>query len=128
MEVERFIEAYRDKPFVWGARDCGTFAADWVRAQTRRDIWLPYAGYSTAMGAALALRRRGHADIGDALSEALDEKPVAKAAPGDVVTVDTRDGHAAGILSFAVVYVMSPGGVAMFDPARVTRAFSIYRD
>ena len=54
------VEDTRSAPFVWGWRDCATWAFDVRRALTGQDAAAAWRGrYSTPLGAARMLRRLG---------------------------------------------------------------------
>lgn len=57
IRLDSLIAEARNRPFAWGAHDCGTFAAEVVNALTGQVLPLP-KGYRTARGAALAMRRK----------------------------------------------------------------------
>jgi hypothetical protein len=84
------IEMRKTEPFSWGVNDCCLWAADAVMAMTGHD---PAAGirgtYSTARGAALALRRIG--GMAGAGARCGAEIPPLCAQVGDVGIVSSDD-------------------------------------
>ena len=84
------IELARSKPFSWGTHDCCMFSADVVLAMTGTDYAEEFRGkYTTATGAAKALKKYGLGSIENSLTAKFGE-PVHpfKASRGDVVLAD----------------------------------------
>lgn len=80
-------DAVADRPFAWGRWDCARWGAAAVEAQTGADFYAPFLGrYSSARGAARALRKFGHGTLEATFTAALGE-PVAPAfgGNGDIV-------------------------------------------
>ncbi|WP_444543985.1 DUF6950 family protein, partial [Polymorphobacter multimanifer] len=75
-----------ETPFRWGEHDCGLMAGAAVAAMTGRDYTTPLRGrYSTARGAARALRRFGAGSIAATFTAALGEPvPVMLGHRGDI--------------------------------------------
>ena len=80
IELAKYIDECRDKPFAWGSHDCLTFAAGCVYAQTGRATLSDMLGdYTCPMGALIHASRRikhfgypSDVSIIDALDERLD--------------------------------------------------------
>ena len=59
IELAKYIDECRDKPFAWGSHDCLTFAAGCVYAQTGRATLSDMLGdYTCPMSALIHARRR----------------------------------------------------------------------
>jgi hypothetical protein len=126
--LSEFIAERTREVFRWGANDCALFAADWVRLATGRDPAKAFRGaYSTAIGAAKALRAIG---AGDLLSTwtSIEGEPLASpklAQRGDVVAVETDEGPALAICLGAEVAAMSPDGIAFLPLAAAIVAWRV---
>ncbi len=58
--LDLFLDEAMRSPFVWGARDCLLWPADWVRLAVGRDPAAAFRGrYRTQLGAARILTRHG---------------------------------------------------------------------
>ena len=105
--LNQLVAARREAPFVWGKHDCSMWAADCVLAVEGRDIGAPFRGkYSTAFGAARALRRYGSVSTPvEVVDRELGERlPMHRALLGCVVAASPDDvrlyggfGHALGL-------------------------------
>lgn len=91
------VKAAEKKPFAWGEHDCALMVADCVLAETGFDFAKEFRGrYSTALGAAKALRSNGAAGLADYVTRVLGDPVVpALAQRGDVVMFETAEGHEA---------------------------------
>lgn len=94
-----YVDAARDRPFLWGTHDCALFAAGAVAALTGQDPATGLAGtYADAAGAARILKALGAADVEHLATLRLGPPvPPALAQRGDVVSVATPHGHALGV-------------------------------
>lgn len=106
------IEAGRARSFEWGAFDCGLFLADVTLAMTEVDHGEPFRGkYTTAEGAAVALRRFAGGGLDETLTKVFGE-PIDPnfARRGDAVVVGTDLGPAAGVVGVdgTLVHVVAP--------------------
>lgn len=82
-------DRFYGRPFVWGETDCARLAAHVLRELGRPAPLSRFGRYSTALGAARALRRRGFADLGAVLDDmGLPRIPPAAALPGDIVGLE----------------------------------------
>ena len=86
------IEA-QSRPFVWGAHDCATFAADCVLEMTGVDLIEGMRGrYDGPISAAKLIKNEGFDDLGDIVSGILEEIDVDRCARGDVVLCEGEEG------------------------------------
>lgn len=117
------LDAYRDRPLVWGAHDCARLAAHALRQLGLPTPLAKFGRYSTAMGAARALKRRGFNDLGEVLDEmGFPRIPPAASLPADIfgllaegggvaLAVALSNGRAVGFLDLdgrAVAGVIQP--------------------
>ena len=59
-DLAAYLAEARARPWAWGRDDCTTFAADWVRLVTGRDVMADWRGlYSTETEAAAIIRHGG---------------------------------------------------------------------
>lgn len=88
------IRGASGRPFVWGTRDCCTFACDGILAMTGVDPMADLRGkYATAIGAARALKQfagGGLVEAAEHIARLLHapETPTLSAARGDCVVAD----------------------------------------
>lgn len=118
-------------PSEWGASDCIMKVAEAVEAVIGEDMARLYRGkYSTEIGAAKILRKKGCANVEELLAKKF--KPVGRlmAQRGDVVSIDTQDGQvAAGYVTEYGVAVATPSGI-VFHPQTspaIRKAFKVGR-
>ncbi len=115
------LDARMRAPFAWGRRanDCVSFAGAAVRAQTGVDVLADLPSWTTAIGAARALKHVGGLET--AVSARLVSVPLALAARGDVALVDARtlmiiEGH--------TLVGPGPSGLVRRPRADMVRAWS----
>lgn len=124
LRLETLISAARNRKFEWGRHDCGTFAAEVVKAITARSLNLP-KGYTTARGSALAMRRKtGASDMAGATSYFLGEpldSPL-QAMRGDVVLHTTQ---ALGVCIGADALCLSENGLVAVPMTDCVKAWRI---
>lgn len=89
-----FVEERRNRPFQWGANDCGLFAADAVLAVTGTDIAKDWRGYRTERGALNRVKKVG----GMRHFLTLPEKHIGLAQRCDMVLVDLDGRETFGIV------------------------------
>lgn len=119
--------------FCWGVNDCALFAADGVRVQTGLDLAAPFRGrYTTAIGAARALKRYGSGDLFTTIDDFLGRVGAGRttlsfAHRGDVVVMPGCDGLAAGLvdLSGRMIVTTSPDGLIRLPIADAVVAWGI---
>lgn len=85
------VSVARSEPMEWRKSDCLTLAARGVHAVTGANLLPGSLRYTTARGAAMALRRMGYDTPADAVDDRLPRVAVALARRGDVAAV-IRDG------------------------------------
>ena len=92
-----YLAEARDTPFAYGVHDCALHGGSVVLAITGEDHAAPFRErYSTALGAARALRTIGAGSLEATFDSHLEEKPVAFAARGDLVMADGAIGVCIG--------------------------------
>lgn len=121
------IAAARGRAFAWGSHDCCLFAADVVRAMTGVDHAAPFRGrYSTARGAAMALKRYAGGGLLAAVTRLLgDPVPGVQARRGDVVYAETALGPAIGICIGPAACFAAPAGLACLPLSACLHAWRI---
>jgi hypothetical protein len=123
--LNQYLSDIDGKPFVWGNHDCCLFVANYLKMITGVDYAAEYRGkYTTAVGAARALKRHGGGDVlsmmnskfisirpsfaqrcgmvcyefdgmGNTVGLCVGEKSAFVALSGDIVYVPTLDCHSA---------------------------------
>lgn len=86
------VDRFQLKPLVYGQADCWRLFA-FVMAEAGWPEPVPGLRYSSARGAAAAMRRHGHADLGAAIDArtTLRRVPVAMHLPADIVLMPSDD-------------------------------------
>jgi len=98
-----YLEPLRLRTFAWGRHDCCTFAAGAVEAMTEVDPIPEFRGrYSSARGAARALKRLGRGTLAATLDAKFEAVPASLAQRGDIVMSDGLLGICWGTVLFAV--------------------------
>jgi hypothetical protein len=119
--------AAADRPFEWGAWDCGLFSAACVQAMTGVDIAAEFRGrYKTAKGARRVMRgTMGEMMTRVAATYGMPEIRPSLAQRGDMVMIDTPDGEALGICIGATIACLSPFGLLFLPMTRARRAWRV---
>lgn len=128
IRLDRFLQAASGRPFSWGEWDCALMACEWVRECRGDDPGAAFRGrYTTAIGAARALKRYGAGDLESTATMMLGE-PLANpllAQRGDVVSVDTEDGPALGVCVGAKVAVVGKTGLVQMQLRGARKAWRV---
>lgn len=119
--LHQYLQDNHNRPFEWGKFDCCLFAADVIQILTGRDPAKAFRGkYTTARGAALALRRYGQGDIISTADEQLGrEITLLQAKRGDACAIDTEHGPALAIYMGSVVISVGEHGLIKQSPTQV---------
>lgn len=127
LRLHRFIAQRRDWPFEWGRTDCALFASDWIWEATGVDPAEAFRGkYTTAAGAARALKRYGAGDLeGTATMMLGGPIPRLKARRGDIVSVETGGQVALGVCLGGEVACVSPEGMVTIPLRQARRAWRV---
>lgn len=117
-----FLVEHEGRPVEYGTSDCALFAADAVKEITGEDFGAPYRGtYSTAAGAAKALRKSGYSDLAELAAATFpDEVLPSFGQTGDLAVVKGEDGPALGIVSGMWV-------VTAYGRVPVSAALKVYK-
>lgn len=91
------LDTWLGKPFAWGEADCARMAAGHLRQLGYKPRLSRFGRYSTALGAAKALRRGGFDDLGQVLD--------------DLGLI--RIGHASHLVGDIFGLVSEPGWIAL---------------
>ena len=125
------VKARRGRSFQWGSHDCCTFACDVIRDAGGVDYAAPFRGrYTTALGAARALRRFAGGGLETAAEKitqdnGLEEVPPLMAQRGDFVLIDVAEGPALGVCLGEFLAAAGPDGAATFPLKRARRAWRV---
>lgn len=123
------IAAHRAAPFAWGAHDCATFAADWVRMMHDADLLAELRGTYATEAEYLALVAAGgglSAMAGAAAARlGLPECLSAYAQRGDVVLVRFGNEECLGVVDALSVTVPALGGIRLAPRRGIVRAWSV---
>jgi hypothetical protein len=108
-----FLELQKTQPFVWGQNDCCLFACDCVLVMTGIDPGKKYRGkYSAELGAKKALKRYGGGTIESAFNQVFGPiKPRLNTGRGDLVLIDTDQGHAVGVMCGGSIWAVGVTGL-----------------
>lgn len=126
-ELARMLREASSRPFAWGEHDCCLFAADVVQAITGEDHAAEFRGrYTTAAGAARALKRYGAGNLVATIDAKLPRIAPALARRGDVVCKEFEDvGPALGICVGIQSAFASHTGIAMHNTLDCDHAWRI---
>lgn len=114
-----YLSPLRLRPFAWGSHDCCLFAAGAVEAMTGVDPMPEFRGrYSTAIGAARALKRYGAGTLDTTLNTKFAPVPAALAHRGDIIMSDGLLGICGGSFLYAVGSEGEREGLVSIDRAR----------
>lgn len=83
--AQAVVDAYLNKPLVWGERDCGRMAAMVLREMGQKPGLSKFRRYSTPEGALRALKAHGFKDTAEVLDKKYDRIPLAYALVGDII-------------------------------------------
>lgn len=95
--LDRYIDSRRDMPFEWGANDCCSFAAEWVRIATGRDVYAKWRGRYRGWIGALRFLIVSGSIINIPESVGLPRIPARAVHRGDLAGVPTKKGIALGV-------------------------------
>ena len=126
IELARFIESRRTMPFIWGENDCCLFVADAVQLISGIDPAEPFRGkYTTATGAARALKKYGDGTIAGALSQVFQEIKPCELGRGDVAMIEVN-GQPAAALSFSgKLWAVSESGLITLPRSEAYQAWRV---
>lgn len=120
-----YIDSRRDMPFEWGENDCCSFAAEWVRIATGRDIYAKWRGrYKGRFGALRFLIVAGSI-INIPESVGLLRIPAGRIRRGDLGGVPTVKGIALGVCTGGRIAAPGPTGLEFIRFNRVKHAWRV---
>ena len=124
--LTQFIESRRYSPFIWGENDCCLFVADAVQLISGIDAAAPYRNkYTTAVGAARALKKYGDGTMAGAWSACFEEIRPQDMGRGDVALIDV-EGAPASALSFGnKLWAVSDNGLITVPRTEAFRAWRV---
>lgn len=121
--ADHIQEAY-GRPFAWGTHDCAVWAARWVRTCTGQDFVSAWEGhYTSELGAARLMRKRGYGHVEDIADERLTAVPVTLAKRGDLL-LHPVDG-ALGICFGRHGFFLAERDVTMLDTLACPKAWVV---
>lgn len=125
--LNSYLLACRAQPFVWGEFDCAFFVDGAIEAQTDVSFGGRFRGrYHSYSGGLRMIRREAKCRDHLAFFAArLPEAPLAFAAPGDVVAVETPEGPGLGIVQGAMAYHLTDRGMTMVPIDAATRLLKV---
>lgn len=126
-KLAQYVRKRADTPFVWGASDCCTFAADWVLEATGRDpmaalrdLYIDEGSASRMLSAPGGLARLVTTWL------ATDPLPfVTTAQRGDIVLYESGAGPALGICIGDKFAAMRENGVGYFSMRHAAHAWRV---
>lgn len=124
--LAEFLKDKQHAEFKWGENDCCLFAADAIKTITQVDNATEFRGrYTTALGAARALKRYGAGDIKSTFTAKFGEpKGRLGATRGDIALVNVNDEDIVGVV-FGDIYVLSDIGLTTLPLSRALCVWSI---
>lgn len=125
--LNSYLLACRAQAFVHGDFDCALFVDGAIEAQTGISLGGHFRGryHSYSGGLRLIRREAGCRNHLEFFALHLPEAPLALAAPGDVVAVETPDGPGLGIVQGALAYHLSQAGFTMAPVEAATRLLKV---
>lgn len=124
--LAQFLKEKQHAEFKWGENDCCLFAADAIKTITDVDNATEFRGrYTTALGAARALKRYGAGDIKSTFTTKFGEpKGRLGATRGDIALVNVNSEDIVGVV-FGDIYVLSDIGLTTLPLSRALCVWSI---
>lgn len=124
--LHHYLAEHERAVFVWGGFDCALFAAGAVEAQRGDDPAAAYRGrYSTAVGAARALRRYGEGTLEATIDAGFAERPIGFARRGDLVLVDGMVGVCVGPEALFIGEEDGAAGLVSYPRAAWSKAWEV---
>lgn len=129
---EQFETAF-DAVFFWSEFDCCQWPASCVMAMTGADLLGGLPGYTTAIGAARAIRKYGGSDLEAAAEKLFEAAGCIECAPafarrGDVVLLKLEGRLTMGVVDLTGRFVAAPneaGGLAKLPVLSAERAWMV---
>ena len=127
--LNSYLLACRAQPFGYGDFDCALFVDGGIEAMTGISLGGEFRGrYRSYSGGLRVIRKAGFRDHFAFFSAHLPERPVAFAAPGDVVAVEAPEGPGLGLVQGELAYHVAEAGFTMVPIAAVTRLLKVGAD
>jgi hypothetical protein len=120
-----YLDEARASRFAWGSTDCVTFAAEWFRLITGRDVYAQWRGtYSTAFGAGRQILKAGAHDLAEAgdilFGDPLKTKGLINR--GDIALARNAFGIVTGA---GAVYLNQEGGLIEVKRPEITMGWAV---
>lgn len=126
--LARAVDRHAAIPGEWGTADCLLTCADVVDAVTGIDPAVDIRGrYKTEAGAVRLLRKRGYADVGEALAALFPVEAVLMAQRGDLGVVEREGRLTACFITTAGAAAKTEHGLSFFPQTDLMAAFRVGR-
>ena len=124
--LDRHIEEWRKKPFIWGRSDCALFCLYAEKSICGKSRFEDYLGiYESAKGSIRALTKLGRGSLADSVADRLPEIDVDQAGRGDVGLIDTPEGDALSLVVGDKVAAMGKDGLVFLPREAMKRAWRV---
>jgi hypothetical protein len=124
--LARVTEKHMALPGVWGESDCLLTVADAIEAVTGKDLAVRIRGkYSSEIGAAKLMRRRGCANVEEVLAKRFPPVGRLLAKRGDVGTVERQGVLAAGYITEYGMAVKTERGLEFVPQTDIRSAYQV---
>ena len=125
------VARFQDVPFAWGREDCARMVVFHLRALGIPIAMAKAGSYSSALGAARAMRRFGVESLSEALDKhGLERIAPASAAAGDIIAMPSADSFDALAIALGNGRVLgyhedAPGGATVLQPVLFITAWRV---
>lgn len=124
--LARVTEKHLALPGEWGVCDCGLTVGEAIEAVTGTNPLAEFAGrYSTELGAARIMKRKGWADMGDVLAHFFPPVGRLLAQRGDVGTVMQGGALTAGYVTEYGFAAKGPRGLIFHPQTEIVSAYKV---
>jgi hypothetical protein len=123
--MQQVIARHQALPFAWGTSDCTMFAHV-VEAMTGFNVIADARPYSSALGALISLRARGHNSTLELVASNFNEISPSRAGRGDLgFTADADPLTCPAIIDGAMAHSKNERGPVVISRAHIVRAFAV---
>lgn len=128
-ELTHFICENVNRPFQWGKFDCCMFAADAIKIMSGVDPATEFRGrYRSASGAYKQLKKHGYNNVDEVLRAKLGKPiPRLQCNQGDIASISTPEGIAAGVIFGASIYAPGPEGMTATPLKKAINIYGVNR-
>ena len=126
--LARVVEHHLHLPGEWGASDCGMTVGEAIEAVTGVNPLAQFLGkYTTELGAARIMKRKGWTDMGDVLASFFEPCGRLSAQRGDVGNVTQGGALTAGFMTDLGFAAKGPHGLVFHSQVDLVAAFKVGR-